>query len=170
MSKFKAILLSSLGAIAVQPFVFLAWLGLPMLLHGETSQLLDVVSASFLAALFAVPFVLLIGVPAALLLAHYSKLRWWLLALIGFIAAALPIAVSGPGAGPGFSSGGNWHGKLVKFVVDGKPTLYGWLNHIESTVYFGLHGLVGATVFYLVWRRSMGPNNSFKPKPLRGSA
>ena len=170
MSKIKVILLSCLGAIAVQPFVFLTWLAVPMFLHGEISQLSDVVMFSPMTALFALPFVLLIGTPAALLLARYGKLRWLPLALIGFIAAALPVAVSGPGTDPGFSSGGNWHGKRVDFVVNGDPTLYGWLNHIESTLYFGLHGLIGATVFYWVWRRSMGPNNSFKPKPLRGSA
>ena len=170
MGKFKATTLASLGAVAIQPLVFLAWLGVPMLVAGESEAFLDAARYSFMPAVFAVPFVLFVGVPATLFLAHYGKLRWWPLGLIGFTAAALPIAVSGPGGGPGFSSGGNWHGKPVEFIVSGEPTLYGWLNFVESTFYFGLHGLVGATVFYVLWRRSMGPNNSFKPNPLRGSA
>ncbi|RZI70582.1 MAG: hypothetical protein EOP13_20575 [Pseudomonas sp.] len=170
MRKINAIMLSSFGAIAVQPLVFLCWLGIPMLLSGETAALRDAVRYSFLPAVFAVPFVLFIGIPVTLVLVHYGKLRWWPLGMIGFVAAALPIALSGPGGGAGHSSGGNWHGKPVDFIVNGEPSLYGWLNYLESTCFFGLHGLVGATVFYVLWRHTMGPNNSFKPNPLRGSA
>ncbi|MFC3552492.1 hypothetical protein ACFOLC_15920 [Lysobacter cavernae] len=170
MRKFTAILISSLAAIAVQPFVFIASFGIPLAIAGDLSSLADVARYSFFPALFAIPFVLFVGIPATLILVHFGKLRWWLLAFIGFIAAAAPIAFSGPGGSPGYSSGGNWHGKYVDLVINGEPTLYGWLNHLESIFFFGLHGLVGATVFYVLWRRSMGPNNSFKPNPLRGSA
>lgn len=170
MSKIKAISLATLGAIAVQPAVFLAWLGLPALTVGQVSAFLDAARYSFMPAVFAVLFVLFIGVPAALLLAHYGKLRWWPLASIGFFAAGLPVALSTPGGGPGYSSGGSWYGKHVDFIVNGEPTLYGWLNYIQSVFFFGLHGLAGATVFYIILRRSMGPNNSFKPMPLRGTA
>ena len=170
MTKITAVMISSLGAIAVQPLVFIASFAIQMAIAGDFSSLSDVARYSFFPALFAIPFVLFIGIPATLLLAHRGKLGWRLLALIGFVAAATPVAISGPGGSPGYSSGGNWHGKYVDFVVNGEPTLYGWLNHIESIFFFGLHGLVGATVFYALWRRSMGPNNSFKPTPLRGAA
>ena len=170
MGKFTAIMLSSFGAIAVQPLVFIASFGTPMILSGDLSSLPDVASYSFFPMLIAIPFVLFVGVPIAVLLAHYGRFRWWSLAIIGFVAAAAPVAFSGPGGSSGYSSGGNWHGEYVDLVIDGEPTLFGWINHIESICFFGLHGLVGATVFYVVWRRSIGPNNSFKPNPLRGSA
>ena len=170
MRQTKVILLSSMAAVLVQPLVLLAWLGLPSLFAGESAAFADVARFSIFAAFFAIPFVLVVGVPATLLLSRYGKLQWWPLALIGSLTAMLPIAASGPGGGAGYSSGGNWRGKVVDYVVDGEPTLYGWLSYLESITYFGIHGLVGASVFYVVWRRSMGPNNSFKPKPLRGSA
>ena len=170
MTKTTAVLISSLGAIVVQPIVFIASFGIPMAIAGDLSSLADVARYSFFAALFAIPFVIFVGIPATLFLAHRGKLRWWLLALIGFVAASIPTAISGPGGSPGYSSGGNWHGRYVDFVINGEPTMYGWLSHIQSIFFFGLHGLVGATVFYALWRRNIGPNNSFKPRPLRGSA
>lgn len=170
MSRFKAISLAVLGAIAVQPVVLLAWLGLPALFAGDSSAFRDIARNSFMAAVFAVPFVVLVGVPATLLLARSNQLRCWLLGLIGFVSAGLPVALFTPGGGPGYSSGGNWCGTYAQFVVNGEPTLYGWLNYIQSIFLFGLHGLVGAMVFYAIWRCSMGPNSSFKPTPLRGAA
>jgi hypothetical protein len=162
MTKIKAVLISSLGAIVVQPLVFIASIGILMAIAGDLSSLADVARYSFFPALFAIPFVLFLGIPATLFLAHLGKLRWWLLALIGFVAASIPTVISGPGGSPGYSSGGNWHGRYVDFVINGEPTIYGWLNHIQSVFFFGLHGLVGATVFYVLWRRSMGPNNSVR--------
>jgi hypothetical protein len=170
MTQPKAILLASLAAVLVQPLVFLVWIAPPALLDGEPAVLVDMARVSILAAVVAVPFVLIVGVPATLLLLRYNKLRWWPLALIGFVAAALPIALLGLQSSPGYSSGGNWHGKAVEYVINGKLTFYGWLSYFESLVGYGTQGLVGASAFYIVWRRSMGPNNSFKPKPLRGSA
>ena len=165
MGRFKAISLATLGAIGVQPIVFLAWIGLPAVIAGEFSAFMDVARFSYLAAVFSVPFVVFIGVPATLFLASSNKLRWWVLGLIGFVSAGAPIALSTPGGGSGYSSGGNWYGESVQFVVNGEPTLYGWLNYVQSILFFGLHGLVGALVFYVIWRRSMGPNTSFKPTP-----
>ena len=52
---------------------------------------------------------------------------------------------------PGFSSGGNWYGQYFDFVKDGEYTIYGWLNYAEGILWFGIHGLAGAMVFYRVW-------------------
>lgn len=111
--------------------MFVAWLGLPLLIAGEPDALLETVRFSYVAAASAVPFVLFIGVPEALALAHYDRLRWWPLALVGFVAACLPMALSVTGNAPGFSSSGHWHGKSVDFVVNGQMTLFGWLSTLE---------------------------------------
>jgi hypothetical protein len=166
----RDIIAASLLAIAVQPLVFLLWVALPPLIAGADVPLAGMASTSLFAAVVAVPFVLLIGIPSALLLRRFGHLRWLQLAAIGFVTAALPIAANLPGGGSGYSSGGNFYGRVVDYVVAGEPTIWGWLSYAQSVLFFGLHGLIGASVFYLVWRRSMGPNNSFKPNPLRGSA
>jgi len=157
-------------AIALQPLLFLAAMALPLLFAGEPVPLLDMAQVSLFTSLVALPFVLLLGIPLALFLKRQGQFRWKWLALAGFAAAALPVALLGPGAGPGFSSGGNFHGRLVDFVVDGKPTIWGWLQWAQSTTYFGLHGVLAASAFWFVLRHSMAPNNSSKPTPLRGAA
>jgi hypothetical protein len=166
----RPIIAASLLAIAVQPIVFLLWIALPPLIAGDDLPLADMASTSLFAAVIAIPFVLLIGIPSALVLRRFGHLRWLPLAAIGFISAALPIAINLPGGDSGSSSGGNFYGRAVDYVIAGEPTIWGWLSYAQSVLFFGLHGLIGASVFYLVWRRGMGPNNSFKPKPLRGSA
>ena len=70
MGKIKASLLSSIAAVLVQPLVFLAWMGIPVLAAGETSAFIDMARFSPLAAAFAIPFVVVIGIPAAVLLSR----------------------------------------------------------------------------------------------------
>ena len=131
---------------------------------------LDLGPISFYSVLFAAPFVLLVGVPLSLILWRIGRFRWWPLAASGALAGALFVGWDIPGGDPGYSSGGNWYGQPVQFVVAGVPTLYGWLSYMQSILAFALHGFVGATTFYVVWASVLRPNNSFKPNPLRGSA
>ena len=167
----KAILVAAVAAVTIQPIVFLLLFVLPQVVAGGEIPLGEALGVSLFAAPFALPFVLLIGIPAFLVLRRFRRLSWLSLGLIGFFSAGILPTLSQVvfGSCPGCSSGGTWHGRYVDFVVNGEMTLYGWLNHVESSIYFGLHGLAGALAFYFVWRR-LGPNNSFKPKPLRGSA
>ncbi|MCL1635485.1 hypothetical protein M2650_12720 [Luteimonas sp. SX5] len=170
MRIFLATLFSSFAAVAVQPVVLLSWFFLPALLQGaDLSQ--DVLAlTTFMAMFFAVPFVLLLGIPLTLVLYRLGRLKWWPLALAGTIAGGLFVGWRGPGSDKGASSGGNWYGSYRDFVVDGEPTFYGWLSYLQSVTILALHGLIGATVFYFVWVRWMRPNNAFTPSPLRGSA
>jgi hypothetical protein len=170
MRTFLAALVSFLAAVAIQPVVLFCWALIPYLVLGADLPWDQVGLMCLMAAIFSIPFVLLLGVPLTLLLQRSGHLKWWPLALAGAAAGAIFAGWSGPGSDPGFSSGGNWYGKPVDFVVNGEPTFYGWLSYLRSVAAFALHGLAGATAFYLVWVRSMGPNNSFKPNPLRGSA
>jgi hypothetical protein len=163
-------LLSSLAAIAIQPVVLFCWALLPLVIQGADLPWDQVGLVCLLAVVFAIPFVLLLGVPLTLLLHRIGRLRWRLLAIAGAIAGAIFAGWSGPGGDAGFSSGGNWYGRPVDFVVNGEPTLYGWLSYMQSVAAFALHGLAGATAFFLVWARRMGPNSSLKSMPLRGAA
>ena len=158
----KAILLATAAAIAIQPFVLFAWFLLPMLIAGGHVSANDLFGIPLFAALVATPFVVVAGIPAFLLLRRFKCLSWWSLGTIGLVVAALPVAVYGWSEYAGFSSAGNWYGAPVDFVINGQKTFYGWLNYVQSVVFFGLHGFVGALAFFFAWRRSLGPNRSFK--------
>ena len=166
----KAILLATVAAIAIQPLVFILLFLAPMLALGADIPLNDFFGTSLFAALFAAPFIVVVGIPSLLLLRHFNHLSWLSLGCVGFIVAALPVAIYGWSEYSGSSSGGNWYGTPVDFVIDGQKTFYGWLSYAQSILFFALHGLAGGLVFFFVWRCSLGPNNSFKPNALRGSA
>jgi hypothetical protein len=111
--------------------------------------------------------VVALGIPAFLVLRWRRALRWWSTLLSGFVLGAIPIGLfSWPlrYARPGSSATIDG----VETMVNGIPTMAGWLQYLGGVSFFGACGLLAAMVFWVVW--GMSPNNSFKPKPLRGSA
>ena len=150
----KAILIATVSAIAIQPFVLFAWFLLPALITDGHVSSSDLLGIPLFAALISVPFVIVVGIPALLLLRHFKWLSWWSLGMVGLVVAALPVAVYGWSEYAGFSSTGNWYGTPVEFVVNGNKTFYGWLNYAQSVVFFGFHGFVGALAFFFVLRRA----------------
>jgi hypothetical protein len=83
---------------------------------------------------------------------------WGSLSVTGFLAGAIPVAaLSLPRYLQGYSSGYNWHGRYVEFYVKGVPTVYAWQAYAENIASYGLHGLIGAVVFFAVWRRLHAP-------------
>jgi len=168
MRTLVAALLSSLAAISIQPIVFFCWALLPPVMQGDELPWNQVGFMCMLVVVFASPFVLLLGVPLTLLLQRMGRLKWRSLAIAGSITGAVFGGWFGPGGDAGFSSGGNWYGRPVDFVVNGEPTFYGWLSYIQSVGAFAIHGLAGATAFFLVWVRCLGPNKGREPVLLRG--
>ena len=123
--------LATLAAIAVQPLWLFAWLSVPSLMGGGSAPpLSDVAGIALLTALVATPFVLLIGLPSGLILRNTRRRGLWL-AMIGFIAGALPAS------GDVLWSGGQSLRELEALL----PMLV-----------LGSHGLVGALVFHAVLR------------------
>ena len=155
LSPMKAVLFASLAAIAVQPIVLVLSFA-PAFLSGGEAAISQILGISLLAAMIAIPFVLFVGIPSFVLLRRYGRLSWLTLGATGLLAGILPVALYGPGASHGSSYGGNWHGDYVDFVVNGEPTVYGWLSYLQSMFLFGIHGLAGALVFLLVWRHCSG--------------
>lgn len=158
----KPILLATLAAIVIQPFFFFLWFIFPMLAFGAEISLKDSTVLLLYTALVATPFVICIGVPSLFILQYFKKLSLLSFGLIGFIASALPIAILGWSEYSGYSSGGNWYGTHVDFVINGQKTFYGWLNYAQSVLFFGLHGLAGGLIFFFVWRYYLGPNKLLK--------
>jgi hypothetical protein len=155
----KAVLIATVSAIAVQPFIFFLLFIMPMLVLGADISWTELLSLPLFAALFAAPLVIAVGIPAFLLLKHLNRLSWQSLGLVGLTVAAAPLAIYSWSEYPGSSSGGSWYGTYVDFVVDGRRTLYGWLSYVQGIVFFAIHGIAGALVFFYVWRRFMAPNN-----------
>ena len=151
----KANLVGSLAAIAVQPLVFMFYMAILPIIAGQDVPLADIGSMSVIVIVVAIPFVFLVGIPSALLLRRVGQLRYWPIAALGFAFAALPIAIwRMPVGSAGYSLGGNFYGHIESFIVDGKPTIWGLLDYAQSVLTFGLHGLVGASAFYAVFRWS----------------
>lgn len=93
--------------------------------------------------------VLVLGIPAYLALRGRPALRWWGVWLAGFLLAAVPFGLltfpdlaSNPGE---FMEAGG-----VKLVVNGVPTLAGWINYLEGVVFLGACGTLAAAVFWVV--------------------
>lgn len=159
--------IASIAAVAVQPLVFAGriapdYLASSQPLYGVGFVLLSVV-------VVAAAVVLILGIPTFLMLRKFQREGWASLAIAGFVLGALPVAISWPRRLEGFSSGQNWHGKYVDIYISGAPTTYAWLTYGENVLYFGLHGLAGALVFYAVWHRLRRPAKSLQATPKSGA-
>ncbi|MCD2339963.1 hypothetical protein LRH25_06370 [Ideonella azotifigens] len=158
--------ISAIAAVAVQPLVFLLrvlpdYLSSPQPLYEVGLMVVAVVAVG--AAV-----VLVLGIPAFLALRRFRREGWGSLGAAGALLGALPRASSWPRTLEGYSAGQNWHGNYIETYVNGTPTTYAWLTYAESVLLFALHGLVGALVFYGVWRSRQRPNQSFQPTAFGG--
>ena len=147
------ILFAAMAAIAVQPAIFILRL-LPDLLVSQGP--FDWVGFMLLAvAVVGAVVVLILGIPAFLVLRKLGRLGWTTVGAAGLLLGSLPVAFFWPSQSQGYSAGQTWHGNYVDLYIDGRPTIYAWLIYGEDVLFFGLHGLIGALVFYAVWRRFM---------------
>ena len=123
---------------------------------------MKVILVATVAAITVQPFIVVICIPSLFVLRRLNFLSWQSLGAVGFVAAAMPIATYGWFEYPGYSSVGEWFGKSVTFVIDGRKTFYGWVEYARDIMFFALHGLVGGLVLYFVWCRGMRSNKSTK--------
>lgn len=173
LERMKALGLASLAALVVQPFVFLLWFGLPFLFSAEALPLKDLGGVAVWILAFAAAHLVILGLPSFVMLQRFRSANWLTVSLTGILAGGVPIALYGwplRNSSGNYSSGGTWFGQYREFVINGNPTIYGWLQYAQGIAMFGLHGLVGALMFYYVWSTQMRSNESFKPNPLCGSA
>lgn len=98
----------------------------------------------FLCLIFSAGFVLLLGVPSYFLLRKFDKIHLWSTLLAGFILSAVPMAIfSWPSRFTNASLNG------VQTVIDGIPTIAGWLQFIGGITFIGGCGIAGAFAFWL---------------------
>ncbi|QNA87406.1 hypothetical protein G4G28_01005 [Massilia sp. Dwa41.01b] len=145
------IIVAAIAAALVQPLVFAALH--PDALSAAQSQPNFIGAFAVMTIAVAAAVVLVGGVPIFLVMRKLDWLSWPSLALAGLLAGALPVAaLFWPRPLGDYSDGHNWHGVYVDTYIAGQPTTYAWLSYGEEILRFGCHGLVGALVFYGVWR------------------
>ena len=104
-------------------------------------------------------YVIVLGIPTFLLLRWRNLVRWWTTISGGFLLGAVPVAViSWPLRYSELRSSATIDG--VQTIINGVPTLAGWLQYLEGLSFMGACGVIGATAFWLIRRRS--PNYSLK--------
>jgi len=149
------ILLASIAALAIQPLVFLIWMGLPFAFTSEDFPWNEFPDMARAVTFFAAIHLLLLGIPVFLVMWKKNWLSATRIALAGFLVGMLfPLIVGWPRNEPGSGSwsSGYFYGPNRDFVIDGVTTIYGWLSYVQSVVIYGLHGVAGALAFYFTWK------------------
>ncbi len=101
----------------------------------------------FIVLAITAGFVVMLGLPASFLLKHIKSVNWFSTVVSGFLIAATPVAIFlWPYGSPGSSASSNG----VATLIDGVPTLAGWLEYLEAILFFGFFGLASAFVFWLL--------------------
>lgn len=96
--------------------------------------------------------VVVLGVPTYLLLRKLSVIRWWTIVGSGFVLGAVSVAVfSWPLRYQEFGASASVDG--VTTMINGIPTMAGWLQYAYSVSFFGVCGAIGAFGFWVVWRK-----------------
>jgi hypothetical protein len=112
---------------------------------------------TFVAAAHAV----IIGLPIYILIKNYMAFTYKVAALSGFFVGFIPIAIfTWPLKYAGSNSSASHNG--VQTLVNGVPTMAGWLSYLQGAVIFGLLGLVSALVYNYFLSVQEHPNKPFK--------
>ena len=114
------------------------------------SQLLWLLRLTFIVAL---THAIVLGLPLFLFLSSKSRIGIIACALGGFAVGASGLAVFELFGMLGGGSYNAWTGGRAT-VVNGVPTLLGWLEYAQGVGFFGLIGLAGGLTFWLTMRLS----------------
>jgi hypothetical protein len=141
------------SAASLVEFFIQAWAA-GHLAHYPSQYLSSVVATTLENAFIAA---VILGAPLYMILYRLGWLRWWSSILTGFIVGAIPAGVL---FWPMHRTYGNVvtitevrDGRQVQTIVNGVPTLAGWLEFAQHVLTYAAAGAVGGLVFWLMWRR-----------------
>jgi len=102
VSMMKKMLLASVAALAVQPVVFLIWMGLPYAFTPDDFPWNEFPDMAKAVTIFALPHLFLLGIPAFLIMKRNGWLSAARIALAGFLIGMLfPMIIGWPRDEPG---------------------------------------------------------------------
>ena len=140
-------------ALFVQYPIALAFLIIPVAYgSGSISRGIELI-AFFWVTVVALPIIIALGLPAF----HWMRGRKInsnrnMLIGGGLIAIVLAAALTWPTyPGEGWSSGQNYYGTYREMIINGVPTIWGWIRFAEDLVMFAIHGALGAACFRIGW-------------------
>lgn len=147
------ITLAFLAAIAVPPCLITVWyLWGQFAIFEPSDPYIWVRTRRFfvLCTLISAAHVIVLGLPAYAILRWRNVVRWWSTIASGFALGAIPHAVASWPTGNPPDASASFDG--VSTLVNGVPTLAGWLQYFQSVAFFGACGATAATAFWLVVR------------------
>ncbi len=97
--------------------------------------------------------ILLIGLPMYFVLKSFGLNTTVNVAVIGFLIPLIILSILNFGTTSfgGYSASENYYGTLRETFVSGTRTIWGWVTFFEEILTFGIHGVVGATIFHKVY-------------------
>ncbi|WCE05522.1 hypothetical protein [Pseudoxanthomonas sp. JBR18] len=147
MRTFVAVVTAILAA-ALAPA--LAFVSAAMALNGKglgsSEDIISFLALVGFCMLFAIAHAVILGLPVSLWLLRTNKFVLRSMLLAGSLIGSVPIAL------------------LANSLLRSD-----WIDYLQLVFNAGALGIIGSTAFYFTFQ-GINSNNSFKPKPLRGSA
>ena len=108
----------------------------------------------FLTFSVALVYAVVGGLPAYFLARKLHLVNWWASIIGGFIIGAAPAAIF---AWPIHNNKATdaWnrnHKEIIDYVINGTPTMAGWLHYVNIFCGMGLLGMLGGFTAWLVWQ------------------
>jgi hypothetical protein len=100
----------------------------------------------------ATAYVVILGIPTYLLLRRFNAIRWWSTIGAGFVLGSISVAIlTWPLRYPELRTSASVDG--VQTMIDGTPTVAGWLQYGSTVAFFGACGTIAALAFWVAYRK-----------------
>lgn len=117
---------------------------------GVPSGILFYIASVLLVSIIVIS---LVGLPIYFALKRFMLNTTPNIVAVGFVIPVLILCFLNFGITDyeGFSAGENYYGTYRSTFESGSRTTWGWVKLIEEMVIYGIHGIVGATIFHKVY-------------------
>lgn len=116
----------------------------------------EVLLVAIVAIAVSAAHVLVLAYPGILALRHWRQLSANTICLLGAVTGAAPLALWTWPLSADYQGRTStyWDGsKTVSDMIDGVPTMIGWINYLEGIGTTAILGIISALAFWFVWQR-----------------